>query len=324
MKKLLCFLFGLFVMLSGYAQKVNFEFSDGIEEGILKTKMEQQMSSLLSAINEANAVNADVNFSSIDITDDASASLTMTWEQVHFSIEDDDIVDHCISLPGKSGGFRIQNIGVLMNPKEESGYDGEKRREIYIDFDKTGKIVDFNFTLGMNMYTEILKKGEELGDLDRRMQIIDWCEHFAKAYCDKNMKFMQTIFSDDAIIITGKMTMQRVHTDMGMKDQAKVKYVQQTKSQYLSNLSRVFASNSYVNVKFEDYTVIRHGAKPNYYGVTLRQKWHTARYSDEGTVFLIWDFTNEEAPRILVRTWQPTTEKAFKMRDFKLPYRLFS
>lgn len=319
MKKLLCFLFGLFVMLSGYAQKVNFEFSDGIEEGILKTKMEQQMSSLLSAINEANAVNADVNFSSIDITDDASASLTMTWEQVHFSIEDDDIVDHCISLPGKSGGFRIQNIGVLMNPKEESGYDGEKRREIYIDFDKTGKIVDFNFTMGMNMYTEILKKGEELGDLDRRMQIIDWCEHFAKAYCDKNMKFMQTIFSDDAIIITGKMTMQRVHTDMGMKDQAKVKYVQQTKSQYLSNLSRVFASNSYVNVKFGDYTVIRHGAKPNYYGVTLRQKWHTARYSDEGTVFLIWDFTNEEAPRILVRTWQPTTEKAFKMGDFKLP-----
>lgn len=319
MKKLLCFLFGLFVMLSGYAQKVNFEFSDGIEEGILKTKMEQQMSSLLSAINEANAVNADVNFSSIDITDDASASLTMTWEQVHFSIEDDDIVDHCISLPGKSGGFRIQNIGVLMNPKEESGYDGEKRREIYIDFDKTGKIVDFNFTMGMNMYTEILKKGEELGDLDRRMQIIDWCEHFAKAYCDKNMKFMQTIFSDDAIIITGKMTMQRVHTDMGMKDEAKVKYVQQTKSQYLSNLSRVFASNSYVNVKFEDYTVIRHGAKPNYYGVTLRQKWHTARYSDEGTVFLIWDFTNEEAPRILVRTWQPTTEKAFKMGDFKLP-----
>lgn len=319
MKKLLCFLFGLFVMLSGYAQKVNFEFSDGIEEGTLKTKMEHQMSSLLSAINEANAVNADVNFSGIDITDDASASLTMTWEQVHFSIEDDDIVDHCISLPGKSGGFRIQNIGVLMNPKEESGYDGEKRREIYIDFDKTGKIVDFNFTLGMNMYTEILKKGEELGDLDRRMQIIDWCEHFAKAYCDKNMKFMQTIFSDDAIIITGKMTMQRVRTDMGMKNQAKVKYVQQTKSQYLSNLSKVFASNSYVNVKFEDYTVIRHGAKPNYYGVTLRQKWHTARYSDEGTVFLIWDFTNEEAPRILVRTWQPTTEKAFKMGDFKLP-----
>ncbi len=319
MKKIFCLLIGVFALTSAYAQKVSFEFSDGIDDGALKTKMENQMSSLLSAINEANKANADVNFSGIDITDDASASLTMTWEQVHFSTEDDDIVDHCISLPGKSGGYRVQNIGVDMNPKAESGYEGEKRREIYIDFDKAGKIVDFNFTIGMNMYTEILKKGEELGDLDRRMQIIDWCEHFAKAYCDKNMKFMQTIFSDDAIIITGKMTMQRVHTDMGMKDQAKVRYVQQTKAQYLANLSKVFNSNSYVNVKFEDYTVIRHGAKPNYYGVTLRQKWHTARYSDEGTVFLIWDFTNEDAPRILVRTWQPTTEKAFKMGDFKLP-----
>lgn len=319
MKKIFCLLLSLLALTTGYAQKVSFEFSDGIDEGALKTKMEQQMSSLLSAISVANAGNTEINFSGIDITDDASASLTMTWEQVHFSIEDDDIVDHCISLPGKSGGYRVQNIGVLMNPKPESGYDGEKRREIYIDMDKTGKIVDFNFSLGMNMYTEILKKGSELGDLDRRMQIIDWCEHFAKAYCDKNMKFMQTIFSDDAIIITGKMTMQRVKTDMGFKDQTKVKYLQQTKGQYLANLDRVFKSNSYVNVKFEDYTVIRHGAKPNYYGVTLRQKWHTARYSDEGTVFLIWDFTNEDAPRILVRTWQPTTEKAFRLGDFKLP-----
>ncbi len=319
MKKILFLFWGLLGLTAGYAQKVNFEFSDGIEEGTLKTKMEQQMSSLLSAISAANSANSEINFSGIDITDDASASLTMTWEQVHFSIEDDDIVDHCVSLPGKSGGYRVQNVGVMMNPKQDSGYDGEKRREIYIDMDKTGKIVDFNFSLGMNMYTEILKKGEELGDLDRRLQIIDWCEHFAKAYCDKNMKFMQTIFSDDAIIITGKMTMQRVKTDMGFKDQAKVKYLQQTKGQYLANLNKVFNSNSYVNVKFEDYTVIRHGAKPNYYGVTLRQKWHTARYSDEGTVFLIWDFTNEDAPRILVRTWQPTTEKAFKLGDFKLP-----
>ena len=319
MKKILCLFICLLSFVSMYAQKVNFEFSDGIDDGPLKTKMEQQVASLLTAINAANTSGGDVNFTGIDVTDDASASLTMTWEQVHFAIEDDDIVDHCIGLPGKSGGYRVQNIGVLMNPKPESGYDGEKRREIYIDLDKSGRIVDFNFTIGMNMYTEILKKGEELGDLDRRLQIIDWCEHFAKAYCDKNMKFMQTFFSDDAIIITGKTTMQRVRTDMGMKDQAKVKYVQQTKAQYLSNLSKVFNSNSYVNVKFDDYKVIRHGAKPNYYGVTLRQKWHTARYSDEGTVFLIWDFTNEDAPRILVRTWQPSTEKAFKMGDFKLP-----
>lgn len=320
MKNIFCLLIGFLAFSFSYAQKVSFEFSDGIDGGSLKSKMEQQVSNLLTSINEANKANGDINFSDIDITDDASASLTMTWEQVHFGIEDDDIVDHCISLPGKTGGFRVQNIGVIMNPKPDCGYEGEKRREIYIDLDRNGKIVDFNFSLGMNMYTEILKKGEELGDLDRRMQIIDWCEHFAKAYCDKNMKFMQTIFSDDAIIITGKVKMQLVHTDMGMKDITKVKYTQQTKEQYLNNLGKAFARNKYINVKFSDYTVVRHGAKPNYYGVTLRQNWHAAGgYHDEGTVFLIWDFTNEDAPRILVRTWQPVTEKAFKMGDFKLP-----
>lgn len=308
----------LYVVVS-YAQHVTYEFSDGIEDGMLKRKLESQMSALLSAINTAECAGKDINFSGINITDDASASLTMTWEQVHFRTEDTDIVDHCFSLPGKYGGYRVQNIGVVMNPKPESGYDGEKRREIYIDFDRAGNITDFNFTIGINMYTEILKKGEELGDLDRRMQIINWCEHFAKAYCDKNMKFMQTIFSNDAIIITGKVSMKRVPGDVGMRDQKKVTYVTQNKQQYLTNLSKVFNSNSYINVKFDNYAVIRHGSKPNYYGVTLNQKWHTARYSDEGKVFLIWDFSNEDEPRILVRTWQPTTEESFKLGDFKLP-----
>lgn len=319
MKKVQAILLALMATVSVYAQQVAFEFSDGIDDGTLKTKLEGQLSALLTAINSANAEGGNINFSGIDITDDASASLTMTWEQVHFSTEENDLVDHCVNLPENIGGFRVRNIGVIMNPKPESGYEGDMRREIYIDFDKDGRIVDFNFTIGMNMYMDIMKKGEELGDLDRRMQIIDWCEHFAKAYCDKNMKFMQTVFSDDAIIITGKMTMKRVKTDMGMRDQTKVKYVQQSKAEYLSNLARVFKSNSYINVKFNDYTVVRHGAKPNYYGVTLHQKWHTARYSDEGTVFLIWDFSDEDSPRILVRTWQPTTERAFKMGDFKLP-----
>lgn len=301
-----------------HAQTVTFEFSDGIEDGYLKTKMESNVSRLLTAINEANAADKDINYTGIDIDLDASASIGMTWNNLHFQIEDEDYVDHCVKITGKHGGYRVQNIGILVNPLPNSGYDGESRREIYIDMNRDGKIVDFNFTLGMNEYTEILKKGEELGDLDRRLQIINWCEHFAKAYCDKNIRFMQTIFSDDAIIITGKLTMKRVPGDR-IQMRKQVTYTTQTKQQYLSRLEQVFRYNEYVNVKFDEYKVIRHGAKPNYYGVTLKQKWHTPRYSDEGIVFLVWDFTNEDEPRILVRTWQPTTEEAFKLGDFKLP-----
>lgn len=281
--------------------------------------MERNISNLLTAINIANNASGDINYTGVDISNDASASIGMTWNNIHFSIEDDDYVEHCVKVAGTNGGYRVQNIGVLINPLPGSGYDGEMRREIYIDLDRNGQISDFNFTLGVNMYTEILKKGEELGDLDRRMQIINWCEHFAKAYCDKNLGFMQTVFSDDAIIITGKLTMKRVRDAGGVGLRSKVEYTQQTKTQYLAKLKKIFAANSYVNVRFDDYSVVRHGAKPNYYGVTLKQSWHTPNYSDEGILFLIWDFSNEDQPRILVRTWQPMTEKAFRMGDFKLP-----
>lgn len=309
----------LSLFASAAAQTVNFEFSDGIDNGPLKAKMERNISRLLSSINAANAAGSDINYTGIDINNDASASIGMTWNNIHFAIEDDDYVEHCVKVAGTNGGYRVQNIGVLINPLPESGYDGDMRREVYIDLDRNGNISDFNFTLGVNMYTEILKKGEEIGDLDRRLQIINWCEHFAKAYCDKNLGFMQTVFSDDAIIITGKMTMKRVPGDGGVRLRSKVEYTQQTKTQYLAKLKRIFAANKYVNVRFDDYSVVRHGSKPNYYGVTLKQSWHTPSYSDEGILFLIWDFTNEEQPRILVRTWQPMTEKAFRMGDFKLP-----
>ena len=83
MKKIQIIIIMLLTTVSVCAQQVIFEFSDGIDEGQLKAKMEGQMSALLTAINTANAANGDINFSGIDITDDASGSLTMTWEQVH-------------------------------------------------------------------------------------------------------------------------------------------------------------------------------------------------------------------------------------------------
>ena len=68
MKKILCLFICLLSFVSMYAQKVNFEFSDGIDDGPLKTKMEQQVASLLTAINAANTSGGDVNFTGIDVT----------------------------------------------------------------------------------------------------------------------------------------------------------------------------------------------------------------------------------------------------------------
>ena len=73
----------------------------------------------------------------------------------------------------------------------------------------------------------------------------------------------------------------------------------------MTNLAAVFKANKRINVLFDEIKVARHPAKEDFYGVTLKQGWQSDNYSDIGYLFLLWDFTNPDAPQIHVRTWQP-------------------
>ena len=73
--------------------EVAFEFSDGID-GTIKATMEQNTTRLLTAINRAESRNADINYSGIGIDNLASQSIGMMWNNVHFRVVDDDIVEH--------------------------------------------------------------------------------------------------------------------------------------------------------------------------------------------------------------------------------------
>lgn len=299
--------------------EVAFEFSDGIDAGKLKGKMERNVSMLLTAINRAESTGKDINYGGIDIDNLASQSIGMMWNNVHFRIEDDDIVEHCLRVKASNGatiGYQVRNIAVEMKPLDDS-YVGELNQEVCINFDKTGRISDFNITMGLQQYLKLMKEGERLNDADRRMQILHWVEQFRNAYCEKNIRFMEDVFSDDALIITGKVV-KRVPTDM---KPVNVEYTTQGKQQYLAGLRRVFRNNGYINVKFDEIEIKRHAAKPNFYGVTLKQGWFTKNYSDEGIVFIVWDFTDEFNPKIMVRTWQPMQvdeSEIFTLKNFKL------
>ena len=39
--------------------------------------------------------------------------------------------------------------------------------------------------------------------------------------------------------------------------------------------------------------------------MSLRQRYKSDRYADDGYLFLLWDFRNPSMPLIHVRTWQP-------------------
>ena len=319
MKKILLTVLTILTALSLNAQPgVVFEIKDGLYDMPLKASMEVQVSRLLTAINSAAQQGGDVNFSGINIDDMASFSVASLWSNVHFRTFDEEIVTSALTL--KSGenirGYQVRGIEIEMIPIDDT-YKDDLAQEVCIDFDKSGKIVDFNLAIGVNQYIKLFREGVDLDDIDQRMQILHYIEQFKKAYNTKNIKFMEDIFSEDALIITGKV-IKRVKSDIPLPPE--IQYTKYNKQQYLNNLRKVFARNGYINVNFLDIRVRRHGAKPNYYGVTLKQDWNSSTYSDEGILFLIWDFSDEDAPKIHVRTWQPLEDqKVFSLSDFKLP-----
>lgn len=338
MKKSLFLLLPLLCCHLALAQdEVNFEFADGIR-GPLKTKMEQQATRLLTAINRACATSSDINFSGIQFEQSQEATMTLAalWNSVHFCTQDDDIYEPCLQLKQGSSlsGYQVRNVYMEMMPVDDS-YQDDPVQEFVINFDAQGRISNVNIAMGKLQYQELMQAGEQLNDIDHRLQIINFCEQFANAYNKMDMNFLEDIFSEDALIITGSVRQRqpatisaRVNPETGerMPNQPEVVYTSQTKQQYLNKLRGIFnrqknQPGGYIKVEFSDYEIVRHGAagKQNYYGVTLRQKWSTKGYSDEGVVFLVWNFADEEHPKIEVRTWQPTwAKKRYTLGSFRL------
>lgn len=288
-----------FVVKANAAGDVKFSINDGVASAELKTQMEKHVSSLLSALNAAQRENRDIRYDASVITTEAQQQIDMLWMNVHFFCEESDIVERCLTT---SNGFQVRNIPLVLTPLAGEKID-EDYQEAVINFDKKGTIVSFFFTIGMNMYAKVMQNKSEISDIRRRMQILDYVEHFRTAYNMKDMPFLQQVFSDDALIITGRVV--KVEKSDLFPQGNKVLYKKQTKQQYLTNLGNAFKAAKYIKVNFDDIKVVAHPTKANVYGVTLHQEWNTNRYSDEGIVFMIWDFTNEDQPKIHVRTWQP-------------------
>ncbi|MDE7386815.1 MAG: nuclear transport factor 2 family protein [Muribaculaceae bacterium] len=301
---------------------VTFELdrNDGIDPSIPAQKIEKNIAGLLTAINRA-ATNQSptIDFSGIDITEDASYSLMLIWENVRMHTFDDDIIQKCMRLGSAPNlrGYEVQNIGVEMMPLNPSEYKEARNQEITITLDPQGRISDFVISMGLHQYASMMKGAKTLEDIDQRQQILHFVEQFRTAYCEKNKQFMEDIFSDDALIITGRVR-QRANVEQGIS--TVVEYTKQTKREYLTRLFQKFDTpNSYINVKFDDIEVERNPINPDIYGVTVRQEWHSTGYSDVGTVFLLWDFTNKNKPKIYVRTWQPNEDThRFKTTEFDL------
>lgn len=289
------------MLLTGARAAVEVKVLDGAPNASLKSTIESKASNFMTEAYNAYQAGRDLNLSGL-VAPDAVASIQMLWENVHFRPEDSYVEE---VLLNSSDGYQIRNIPLIIKP-QDPGAETEYK-EAVINFNKSGVITAVYFSIDDNNYKSIMDKGVQLDDMERRLEILDYVERFRTSYNQKDLNFLKQVFSDDALIITGRVIKPRKSKkgDGMTITFPKVEYTKQNKSQYIAKLERTFANNKYLNVTFDDVEVKRHGSNPNIYGVRVIQHWNTRTYSDEGYVYMVWDFTNPKQPQIHVRTWQP-------------------
>lgn len=331
MRKIVLLLILAFVLpISIFAQNgVSFEIVRGLDNITLKSKIESQTTRLLTMLNEAQAKDKkSLNFNGINISDEARQTILQLWNYQHMrvwqDVEDEEpyIGETCLKF-GRQG-WQVRGIPMHLYPIDGKNSTLQNEyTEICINYDGTGRIVDFNVTMSKQQYGAILKNAKSVEDEYNRMILAHWMEQLATAYNQRNTKFFEDVFSDDALVITGVRKFRREKTDARLKDQAVFEYSQSTKKQYIDKLKKIFNPkvNPSINIVFGDDAVYRrHGGNPRYYMVDVTQHWNTTSYSDVGHLFVIWDFKNPDSPQILVRVWQhPDDQKKFTAKDFRLP-----
>ena len=292
MKKIITVVLALLAIClqaSAYNQ-VRLVINEGIHDQQLKKKMERAVSVVFTEINRSHEANLGrLDFSEFYISREAKQDLNRLWENERFQCVEDEVVERCLT---SRTGYQVRGIPLIVNAAqgdEQLGY-----QEAVVNFDKDGIITSIYYTINPELYSQ-LRMGQ-MGDSR-------YVEHFRTAYNQKDLRFLRQVFSDDALIITGKVI--KVRKSEVAPSGNKVIYTTQTKQQYLDNLSRAFKAANYIKVTFDNVVIVEHPTIKGIYGVTVHQKWNTNRYSDEGYVFMVWDFRNPDAPQIHVRTWQP-------------------
>lgn len=299
MKRILILQLVFLIPIIGIAQQpaVKVTIKGNLQSIGMRNKMESNVSKLLTDINQAFANNQQLFDPKGEYLEpEVKLSIQDMWANYHFRCTGDQISEDLLMKPQK--GYQIRNIPMLLSSGQEMN--------AVIEFGEQGIINNFWFGLEQQQYKNILNY-DGIVDLTRRELIVNFLENLRTAYIRKDIGFIETVYSDKALIIVGKV----VTPDPRIQDAVQsglspveVEYVTQTKKEYLVRLKNVFDKNEYLNLIFNDIQVIKHRKYDNFYGVTLVQKWNSTSYSDTGILFFMIQFRENENPLIWVRTWQ--------------------
>ena len=295
-----------FISLSQALATTSFKITDGEVDPNVKARMETNVKALLDAFRTA-ADNGEktVKLSKDNFSKTAIEEIKEIWKSSAMSCPPMNLNCRCLKT---SNGYQVRGI-----PVDILAADGdEARQEITINFDTEGTISNVAIAIEMNRYEELMAQKQSDLDYARRQIIVDFIENFRTAYNRKDNAMLNSVFSDKALIITGRVVKEKPNSDLTRLtlNNNRVVYIKQTKQEYLTKLAQVFKTVKFINVKFSDIEIVEHPKFDSIYGVTLKQSWRTDRYHDEGYLFLMIDFRDSDNPLIQVRTWQPYKDAA--------------
>ena len=188
--------------------------------------------------------------------------------------------------------------------------------DLVLVLNKEGKLDALSFGLNKPAVDDIMNH-TAWNDTVRNV-LINFLESYKTAYALKRYDYINSIFSEDALIITGSVVKQHVNTEGQnniVPSKQAVRYTRQTKSEYMKRLKHIFRSSEFINLRFADNQVRKSGVGGEIYGIQIKQDYFSSSYGDTGYLFLMVDLNNPKEPVIHVRTWQPEKDPNFGLID---------
>lgn len=299
-KRYVLLLICLLTYIVAKADGIKITIVNGIDNPVVKKQIESSVTKILNEINAACSEKRALDFAKMEVNERVQQSMAMLWGNSPFMCTDEEIIEHCLTT---DSGYQIRNIPLMMKPTGESVFGEDEYQEAVISFDKDGNVEKFYLSISMNLYKTIIPSNIGITDLHRRQVILDYIERLRTAHNQKDIHFIEDVFRQGFISITSKVETSKNDSIATTT----IVYNKPLVEQYLQNLRRVFERNVDFRACFDDIEVIRHPMNSNFYGVTIKIEWNANMYHDEGYLFQLWDFTNENDPQIHLTTWQPST-----------------
>ena len=191
------------------------------------------------------------------------------------------------------------------------------------------KIESVAFALTQRAENDIMNAAASWPEVSR-WAILNFLEDYQTAFALKRTDYINSIFSDDALIITGTI-LKKLNNAERAFDRSKsldlggpkdIAYSQLSKTEYIDRLRKIFSTREYVHLQFEDNVTrmidlpaingINKGAA---FGIEIKQRYESTGYSDDGYLTMVFD-TRGKLPIIHVRLWQPDKNNMMSLQEF--------